>query len=138
VLKVTRTKPARLCMSAPRAAVSAADLHTVRGLSIAGVPASRRSRGVPKRREPPGALRPAASAIMAARKRNRPSMDRRARYSATAWIAGLAAAAMLAFASPAGAQDVEELLRMRVERLRETGALTIDGSEIAARRLVPE
>lgn len=65
-------------------------------------------------------------------------MDRRARYSATAWIAGVAAAAMLVLSSPAGAQDVEELLRMRVERLRETGSLVIDGSDIAARRLVSE
>ena len=36
------------------------------------------------------------------------------------------------------AQDVDEFLRQRIEQLRETGSLQIDGNAIAAITLIPE
>jgi murein L,D-transpeptidase YcbB/YkuD len=78
------------------------------------------------------------SAMMAARMHSDRTMLRRARNSAPAWLAALAIAASVALVGPARAQEVDEILRVRVEQLRESGMLDIEGAAIAARRLIPE
>ena len=50
----------------------------------------------------------------------------------------LLAAAWLALAAPARAQEVDELIRARVEELAATGTLEAAGAQIAARNLIPK
>jgi murein L,D-transpeptidase YcbB/YkuD len=44
---------------------------------------------------------------------------------------------LIAIAQPLLAQEVDELIRAHVEELRATGALTIDGTAIASRHMIP-
>ncbi len=48
-----------------------------------------------------------------------------------------AVATLLAASALARAQELDELIRQRVEQLRETGVLEIDGEAVAARNLLP-
>jgi murein L,D-transpeptidase YcbB/YkuD len=54
------------------------------------------------------------------------------------WLLAAVAAGAVALERPAEAQDVRELLRARVEQLRDTGALDVGGVPIAARTLIPK
>jgi murein L,D-transpeptidase YcbB/YkuD len=63
------------------------------------------------------------------------SFIRRAARGVTAALAIVACGS--AWGQAAGAQDVDEALRARVEELAATGSLEVDGEPIAARQLIP-